>query len=87
MAVELKYNDIMERWDVELPYELGDLKDRVCVASIEDDTITFWKPLNVSDVRSIMLTWEEFKFQLDRNPLEDLKEKEFEPYPDGDENE
>ena len=82
--VEFKYNNMMERYDIELPYQLGDLKEMVCVASIEDNTITFWKPLNLSDVRTIMLHWEEFQFQLSRNPLDDLeKEAHFEPHPDG----
>ena len=73
--VEFKYNNMMERYDIELPYQLGDLKEMVCVASIEDDTITFWKPLNISDVRSIILHYDELKFQLSRNPLEDLDKK------------
>ena len=86
--VEFKYNEMMERWDAELPYELGDLKERVCVASIEDNTITFWKPLSIADVRSIVLHYDELKFQLERNPLDDLKpEVNFEPDPDGVDNE
>ena len=92
--VEFKYNEMMERWDAELPYELGDLKERKCVASIDDEkvdghnvvgsTITFWKPLSIADVRSIVLHYDELKFQLERNPLEDLKpETHFELDPDG----
>ena len=37
--VEFKYNNTMERYDIELPSELGDLKEMVCVASIEEDNI------------------------------------------------
>ena len=96
--VGFKYNDMMERWDIELPYELGDLKDLICVASVDDEkvdghnvvgsTITFWKPLNISNVRQIMLWYDELKFQLDRNPLDDLKpEVHFETDPDGTDNE
>ena len=96
--VEFKYNEMMERWDAELPYELGDLKERKCVASIDDEkvdghnvvgsTITFWKPLNISDVRSIILQYDELKFQLNRSLLDDLKpEKPFELDPDGADNE
>jgi len=84
--VEFKYNEMMERWDAELPYELGDLKEMACVASIdpESNTITFWKPLSVTDVRSIILHYDELKFQLERNPLDDLKpEVNFELDPDG----
>ena len=82
--VEFTYNEMMERWDAELPYELGDLKEMTCVASIdpESSTITFWKPLSITDVRSIILHYDELRFQLSRNPLEDLK-----PDPEGIENE
>ena len=88
--VEFTYNEMMERWDAELPYELGDLKEMTCVASIdpEDNTITFWKPLSITDVRSIVLHYDELRFQRERNPLEDLKpEVHFEPDPDGIDNE
>ena len=96
--VGFKYNDMMERWDIELPYELGDLKDMVCVASVDDEkvdghnvmgsTITFWKPLNMTNVRQIMLQYDELKFQLSRNPIDDLKpEAHFELDPDGADNE
>ena len=88
--VEFTYNEMMERWDAELPYELGDLKEMTCVASIdpESSTITFWKPLNITDVRSIILNYDELKFQLSRNPLDDLKpEVHFEHDPDGKDNE
>ena len=92
--VGFKYNDMMERWDIELLYELGDLKDMVCVASVDTEevdghrvvgsTITFWKPLNMANVRQIMLWYDELKFQLSRSPLEDLKpEVHFELDPDG----
>ena len=88
--VEFTYNEMMERWDAELPYELGDLKEMTCVASIDpkNSTITFWKPLSITDVRSIVLHYDELRFQLERNPLEDLKpETHFELDPDGIDNE
>ena len=96
--VEFKYNNTMERYDIELPSELGDLKEMTCVASIDDEkvdghnklgnTITFWKPLSMSDVRSITLHYDELRFQLEKNPLDDLKpEVHFEPDPDGIDNE
>ena len=96
--VGFKYNEMMERWDIELPYELGDLKDMVCVASVETEevdghrvvgsTITFWRPLHITNLRQIMLQYDELKFQLSRSPLEDLKpEVNFELDPDGIDNE
>ena len=89
--VEFKYNDMTDQWDAEMLYELGDLKEMVCVASVEpkNNTITFWKPLSIADVRSIVLHYDELKFQLEKNPLDDLKlkQKPFELDPDGTDNE
>lgn len=82
--VEFKHNDLMDRWDVELPSQIGDLKEMVCVATIEGDKITFFKSLNVKDVRSILMHWDEHKFNLNKNPLDDV---DFELYPDGEDNE
>ena len=85
---EFRYNDMTESWDIEILCELGDLKERVCVASVrrKENTITFWKTISINDLRSIMLRWEEHSFMLDR-PNHTLKEKNFEPYPDGVESE
>ncbi|OUW96261.1 MAG: hypothetical protein CBD97_01660 [Pelagibacteraceae bacterium TMED237] len=86
--VEFKHNDLMDRWDVELPSQIGDLKEMVCVATIEGDKITFFKSLDIKDVRSIFMHWDEHKFNLhkfmNKNPLDNV---DFELYPDGEENE
>ena len=84
--VEFQYNELMERYDVQLPFELGDIKDMKTVAHIKDDKIYVLKELTISMVQNIINHWLSFKVQLDRNPLDDLdsrKEQEFEPYPDG----
>ena len=85
---EFRYNDMTEHWDVEILCKLGDLKERVCIASVnkETNTITFWKTISINDLRSIMLRWEEHSFMLDRPrpALNNLKPKvRFEPEPDG----
>ena len=82
--VEFAYNRSMDRWDAQLPYQLGDIKDMKTVAHIEDGMIFFVKTLTINDARKVLNGWEEFKVQLDRSPLEGLeKEKYFEPDPDG----
>ena len=84
--VEFHYNELMERYDVQLPFELGDIKDMKTVAHIKDGKICVFKELTIPMVQNIIIHWLEFKAQLDRNPLDDLdsrKEQEFEPYPDG----
>ena len=86
--VEFQYNELMERYDVQLPFELGDIKDMKTVAHIEDGNIHFFETLTITMVRNILNHWRDFKAQLDRNPLDDLdsgKEQTFEPYPDGEE--
>ena len=82
--VEFQHNRAMDRWDAQLPYQLGDIKDMKTVAHIEDGMIFFVKTLTINDARKVLNGWEEFKVQLDRNPTEDLeREKHFELDPDG----
>ena len=82
--VDFHHNSAMDRWDAQLPYQLGDIKDMKTVAHIEDGMIFFIKELTLSDARKVLNAWEEFKEGLDRNPLEDLeKETHFESNPDG----
>ena len=87
MSVEVKYDNMMERWDIQMLFQLGDLKDMVTVAHIEDNTITFQKPLNITDVRKILNKCDELKHQLEKNPLDEIdikeeKEVHFELNPD-----
>ena len=86
---EFRYNDMTENWDIEVLCKLGDLKERVCVASVsrKENTITFWKTISINDLRSIMLRWEEHSFMLDRPKYPAFKEIRFEPEPDGVESE
>ena len=82
--IEFVYNRAMDRWDAQLPYQLGDIKDMKTVAHIENGMIFFVKTLTINDARKVLNGWEEFKVGLDRSPLEDLrKEKHFELDPDG----
>ena len=82
--VEFQHNRTMDRWDAQLPYQLGDIKDMKTVAHIEDGMIFFIKTLTINDARRVLNDWEEFKEGLDKNPLDDLKkETHFEPEPDG----
>ena len=87
MSVEVKYDNMMERWDIQMLFQLGDLKDMVTVAHIEDNTITFQKPLSITDVYKILNKCEELKHQLGKNPLDEIdikeeKEVHFELNPD-----
>ena len=86
MSIEFKYNNMMERWDIEMFSQLGDLKEMKAVAYVDyekvgdhkklSNTITFLKPLNITDVRRILNKCEELKHELERNPLDEIDTKE-----------
>ena len=60
MAVQLKYNDIMKRYDVLLPFTLEDESSEVVVAAIsEDERLTLHRDLKLSVVQQILLKWDE----------------------------
>ena len=86
MNIEFKYNNMMERWDIEMFSQLGDLKEMVAVAYIDyekvgdhkklSNTITFLKPLNIADVRRILNKCDDLRHELDKNPLDELDKEE-----------
>ena len=60
MAVQLKYNDIMKRYDVLLPFTLEDESSEIVVAAISDDErLTLHRDLKLSVVQQILLKWDE----------------------------
>ena len=77
----IEYNKFMERYDIFLPYEMGDIKDLIRVAYVEDDRITFTKELTIKMVMNVLSCWEEYKEKvINRNPID---EEEFVLDPDG----
>ena len=84
--VDFVENKSFDRWEVQIPYELGDMKDMKTVAHIENNSVFFvvgeWLAIHV--IRTIINDWEEFKAGLDRNSSNDVeKETHFELDPDG----
>ena len=67
-----KYNDIMNRWDVNIPFTLKTdnyKEDGVQhVASISESKgeykITLHKDINITLMRQILLNWDEFLLEL-----------------------
>ena len=60
MAVQLKYNDTMRRYDVLLPFTLEDESSELVVAAIsEDERLTLHRDLKLSVVQQILLKWDE----------------------------
>ena len=66
--IEFNYNDMMERWDIEMFSQLGDLKEMITVAHIDGSTITFLKPLIITDIQTILNKCDELKHELERVP-------------------
>ena len=79
--VEFIYNRVMERHELQLPYQLGDIKGLETVAHYEgkDNTIFFVKTLTIADLWKVLNKAEEIRSQGKRPE----KEKNFELDPDG----
>ena len=67
--VQFKYNDIMKRYDVSVPFTLADESDMVIVASISEDKeakVTLHRDLSIKLLRQILLHWDEYEHQMTR---------------------
>jgi hypothetical protein len=72
MAVQFKYNDVMKRYDVLLPFTLADESSELVVASIsEDDRLTLHRELRLEIVKQIVLRWDEYSHQIAKE-MEDV---------------
>ena len=73
MAVQLKYNNTMKRYDVWLPFTLEDESSEVVVAAIsEDERLTLHRELKLSVIQQILLKWEErVQMEIARDKRED----------------
>tara|TARA_R100000808_G_scaffold25079_1_gene61471 strand:- start:21219 stop:21479 length:261 start_codon:yes stop_codon:yes gene_type:complete len=72
--IQFKYNDVMNRYDVKVPYVLADESSNVVVASISEDKsskITLHRELSISLLKQILLRWDEYNHMMSRE-LEDL---------------
>ena len=70
MAVQLKYNDVMKRYDVKVPFTLAGESSTTTVASIsEDERLTLHRDLRLSVIQQILLKWDE------RVHMETMKEE------------
>ena len=84
--VEFIYNRVMERHELQLPYQLGDIKGLETVAHYEgkDNTIFFVKTLTVADAFKVLNKTDEIKMlakKREKDPFDE--ETRFEPDPDG----
>ena len=59
--VQFKYNDIMKRYDVSVPFTLADESDMVVVASITEDKearVVLHRDLSLKLLKQIILHWD-----------------------------
>ena len=74
--VQFKYDGIMKRYNVKVPFTLADESDVVTVASISEDEeskITLHREVSIKLLKTILLSWDEYKHQQSRE-LDELLE-------------
>tara|TARA_Y100001951_G_scaffold40497_1_gene32049 strand:+ start:328 stop:579 length:252 start_codon:yes stop_codon:yes gene_type:complete len=78
--VQFKYNNVMKRYDVKVPFTLADESDMVVVASITEDEesrVVLHRDLSIKLLKQIILHWDEYEHQMERksNELIEIKPK------------
>ena len=67
--VQFKYNNVMKRYDVKVPFTLADESDMVVVASITEDEesrVVLHRDLSLKLLKQIILHWDEYEHQMTR---------------------
>ena len=67
--VQFKYDGIMKRYNVKVPFTLADESDVVTVASISEDEeskITLHREISIKLLKKILLSWDEYEHQMER---------------------
>ena len=88
MSVNLSENEMMERYDIIMPFKLGRMKDAMDVGHWDKKkgTITLTKELSIQDIQEILNTVDDHRTPIDDRPPpafnETKKEAHFELTPD-----
>ena len=70
--IQIKYDQIMKRYNVTVPFTLAGETSMVTVASIsEDSRLTMHRELRLDLVRQILMHWDEYEHQMTRE-LDDV---------------
>tara|TARA_B100001250_G_C19547022_1_gene677279 strand:+ start:29 stop:295 length:267 start_codon:yes stop_codon:yes gene_type:complete len=74
--IQIKYNGDKKRYDVKVPQEIAGDKSMIDVAYItENNRINILREVHISLLRTIMLHWDEYEFQITKeNDLHGLME-------------
>ena len=74
--VQFKYDTVMKRYNVKVPFTLAGESSNVTVASIsETNRITVHRELSIKLMRQILLNWDEYEHQMTIELDELLKDK------------
>ena len=74
--VQFKYDTVMKRYNVKVPFTLAGESSNVTVASIsETNRITVHRELSIKLMRQILLNWDEYEHQMTRELDELLEDK------------
>jgi DNA-directed RNA polymerase subunit alpha len=77
--IQFEYNKIMKRYDVKVPWQLGDGSDQVIVGSIsKDNRMTVHGDLSLQMLKQIIMHWDEYEHMEERREKrEKEKDKEY----------
>ena len=74
--IQIKYNGDKKRYDVKVPQEIAGDKSMIDVAYItENNRINILREINISLLRTIMLHWDEYNFQITKDENAELPAK------------
>ena len=73
--VQFKYNDVMKRHDVKVPFSLAGESDVVVVASItEENNMILHRDLSIKLLKQILLSWDEHSHMLEMKAKRESEE-------------
>ena len=76
--IQFEYNSVMKRYDVKVPFILAGESDMIVIASISEDEeprITVHREVSLKLLKQIVLNWDEYEHQMERQLDELLKTK------------
>ena len=74
--VQFKYNNVMKRYDVKVPFTLADESDMVMVASItEENKIILHRDLSIKLLRQVLLSWDEYSHMQEMDDKRKVEEE------------
>jgi hypothetical protein len=72
--VQFKYDGVMKRYNVKVPFTLAGESSMVTIANIsEDNRITLNRELSIKLLQQVLLNWNEYEHQMTKE-LDDLFE-------------